>query len=448
MSDQTWPPTPPEGDDAALPQSPADSATPSFSPDAPAAQPDAGYTPPVAPSPVDPYQPPAYGQPADPNGAPAAPYGQAPADPYGQPPVYGQAPADPYGQPPAYGQPADPNGAPAAPYGQAPADPYGQQPAAPYGQAPADPYGQPPVYGQAPADPYGQQPPAVGQPTDPYNQPGYGQQPAAGQPTDPYNQPGYGQPPGGYPPAGGGYAPAAGAPMPVPGKVDIGAALSYGWNKFKANPVPFILILLISGAASGLVYAIGLGMMAAVVVAAGESGGSSGVIIASILALVVTLAAVFVMLVVNMALLRAAIDTARGRMVTLGTAFRRDDLTQYLALFGILVGGILVVNIVLAFIPGIGSLLATVVGLAAGVLFFFAPYLVLDRRMPAVEALKASYAMAVANIGQTILVVLVVGLVSAAGALACGIGTFVTVPLSLIAAASIYLSLQGEPSAP
>ncbi len=179
MSDQTWPPTPPEDkDDAAVPQSPAEPATPSYAPEPSADQPGGGYVPPTtpaAPSPVDPYgQSPAAGY--------DTPYPQQPADPYGQPPSAPyQAPADPYGQPPAYGQ------APAA-------DPYGQPPAAPYGQPPADPYGQQPPYGQSPADPYGQPP---GQPTDPYNQPGYGQPPGA------YQTP----PPVGYPPvpvAGGG----------------------------------------------------------------------------------------------------------------------------------------------------------------------------------------------------------------------------------------------------
>ena len=182
MSDQTWPPKPPEdADDAAVPQSPAEPEAPSYSPPEPTpAQPDAGYaapTPPAAPSPVDPY-------------------GQSPAAGYQTP--YPTQPADPYGQPPAYGQPA------ADPYGQAPADPYGQQPPA-YGQPAADPYGQAPAasYGQPPADPYGQPQPAYGQPTDPYNQPGYGQ------PADPYNQPGYGQPAA--------YPPAAYPPVPVAG---------------------------------------------------------------------------------------------------------------------------------------------------------------------------------------------------------------------------------------
>lgn len=109
MSDQTWPPTPSEGnDDAAVPASPAEPSAP-YSP-----------TEPAAPSPVDPYgQSPAAGY--------QTPYPQQPADPYGQqPPAYGQPPADPYGQqPPAYGQP--------------PADPYAQQPPA-YPQAPVDPY--------------------------------------------------------------------------------------------------------------------------------------------------------------------------------------------------------------------------------------------------------------------------------------------------------------------
>jgi uncharacterized RDD family membrane protein YckC len=114
MSDQTWPPTPPEDKDAAAPQSPAEPDAFSSSPESPAAQPDAGYTPPpppAAPSPVDPYgQSPAAGF--------DTPYPQQPADPYGQPPAYGQ-PSDPYNQP-GYGQPTDPYNQPG----------YGQQPGA------------------------------------------------------------------------------------------------------------------------------------------------------------------------------------------------------------------------------------------------------------------------------------------------------------------------------
>ncbi|MGC3955386.1 MAG: RDD family protein [Propionicimonas sp.] len=135
MSDQTWPPTPSEGnDDAATPQSPAEPAAPSY-PSEPA-------VPPAAPSPVDPY-------------------GQSPAAGYQTP--YPQQPADPYGQP-------------AGGYGQPAADPYGQPPAAPYGQ-PADPYTPPPAYGQPPADPY-TPPPAYGQPAGAYQTPPPGYPPA------------------------------------------------------------------------------------------------------------------------------------------------------------------------------------------------------------------------------------------------------------------------------
>lgn len=253
MSDQTWPPTPPEDKDAAAPQSPAEPDAFSSSPESPAAQPDAGYTPPpppAAPSPVDPY-------------------GQSPAAGFDTP--YPQQPADPYGQPPAYGQ------SPSAPYGQAPADPYGQppahgQPSGPYGQQPADPYGQPvpASYGQAPADPYAQ-PPAYGQPSDPYNQPGYGQ------PTDPYNQPGYGQQPGAYqtPP------PAAYPPVPVAGGgalVDWPKRALGGLIDYVAPAIVFSVVANLVGQASSTIggllsFVLSIGWMAFL----GYKSGTTGV---------------------------------------------------------------------------------------------------------------------------------------------------------------------------
>ena len=90
----------------------------------------------------------------------------------------------------------------------------------PYG-APTPPPGQP-APGQ---QPYGQQPPA-GQP---YGQQPYGQQPPAGQP---YGQQSY-----------------QGAPGQSP--IDVGAAFSYGWDKFTKNIGPILL--------GALAWAVGIG---------------------------------------------------------------------------------------------------------------------------------------------------------------------------------------------
>lgn len=257
-------------------------------------------------------------------------------------------------------------------------------------------------------------------------------------------------PPGAYPPPPP-QAPPPGYPAaPVPGQINIGEALSYGWRKFSAAPLPFILVLLISAGASTVIWLVGITILGVVAAASTDSYGyaSGGVLLVAILGIVIFALVMFVALVVNMGLTRASIDTVRGAPVSVGSAFRMDDFVQYLALEGILVGAYLVLSVVLSFVPFLGSIVSFLVTLAAGVLMFFAPYLVLDKKMSAIEAIKASYAMAMSNIGQVILVVLVVGLVAAAGAIVCGIGAFVTVPLAMIAGAYCYLALQGEIAAP
>jgi uncharacterized membrane protein len=378
-----------------------------------------GYQPPSTSDPSAPTTPPSYTPPAT-EGAPAAE------------------------EPPAYSPPSDPTPPPAY-----------TPPAA----------SEPPAYTPPPAsEPPAWTPPASGGYEQPaaggYSAPGAYPPPGAPEPaaaSDPYAAPGaYPPPPGGGfpPPPPPPYDPAAGgayAAAPTSG-VDIGSALKYGWAKFTAAPLPYILIGLIIGVVTAVVYGIASAILAAVIASSINSTtgevNTGGLVALTIITSVVFLIGAFVALVANMGMLRAAIDTVRGRPVTVGSAFRTDDLAQYILLQVILVGAYLVVTIVLGLIPFLGSILTFVAGIAIGVLFYFAPYFVLDKKMPAVEALKASYAAATANFGQVILVVIVTGLIAAAGGIVCGVGALVSLPVALIAAAFAYVVLQREPVAP
>ena len=235
--------------------------------------------------------------------------------------------------------------------------------------------------------------------------------------------------------------------VPVAGRVDLGVALRYGWRRFSANPSPFLLILLISGASAVLSYLVVFAFFGALLIAASGSG-TFGLSVGLFLLSAAPFVPTFVGLIMSMGLLRASIDTVRGLPVTVKSALRRDGLGQYLAFWGILVVGVLAFTIALAFLKTIGTIILFLVAVAASVLTFFAPYLILDRRMSAMDAMRTSCAMATANMRQTFVNVLVIGVVSGAGALLCGLGAFVTAPLAMIAAASMYLSARGENSAP
>lgn len=231
---------------------------------------------------------------------------------------------------------------------------------------------------------------------------------------------------------------------PVAGRVDLGAALSYGWRKFAENPWPFILMILMIAGLVFVSYLVEVAVIGAII--AGASSASSltvGLILVGLTPLIPT----FVGLALGIGLVRASIDTVRGLPVTFASSFRRDGIGQYLAFWGILFAGVLVLGVVLSFLQTVGTVLLFLAAAASSVFTLYAPYLILDRRMSAIAALRASCAMAAANLGQTFVNVLVLGVVSSVGGLLCGVGAFVTGPLTLIALASMYMSAQGEDSA-
>lgn len=234
---------------------------------------------------------------------------------------------------------------------------------------------------------------------------------------------------------------------PVAGRVDLGAALRYGWRKFASNPWPFVLVLLLMGGLMALAYAVLLALFSALL--ASESGsGSFGVTAVLILVIGGPLVPTLVGLIAGMWLVRASVDAVRGRSVTFKSALRAESMGQYRALWGLLTVGAIVLTVALSFLHAFGTILLVLAFVAGSVVTIFAPFLVLDRQISAIAALRTSYSMAVANLGRTTVAVLVLTLMSAAGGIVCGLGVFVTGPLTLIALASIYLSIQGENPAP
>ena len=74
----------------------------------------------------------------------------------------------------------------------------------------------------------------------------------------------------------------------------------------------------------------------------------------------------------------------------------------------------------------------------------FTLHFIIDKDMGAIDAIKASISFVMANIGT--LIVLLPGLIAAyiVGALLCGVGLLVAIPVVVIATAYAYRTLQGE----
>ncbi|MFG1794975.1 hypothetical protein [Nocardia sp. NPDC049149] len=346
----------------------------------------------------------------------AAQYGDEPVEP--PPPVTPQQPSQ---------QSAQAGYAPPKPeYGQQ----HGGQPT--YGQ-PQSEQGQPQPGYAAPHSGYGQ--PEQGQPQPGYGQPTYAApQPTYGQPQPEYGQPqpgqaapepSYGQPgtgPGTMPPPGAsgtappptyGYQQAA---VGVPGTLDVGQAISYGWEKFRSNPGPWIGVT----AVGLLIY---LAFVAVVQLTDPRS--------------ILPVLLIFLAVMVGVWLLQAAM--VRG-------ALYETDGTKppFGAYFRFMNAGNVLLTALLAFVAtSIGSAFCVLPGLIVGILCMFSIHFVVDQDQGPFEALRSSATLVVTNVWPVLLLALSVLFVTLVGVLLCGIGLLVAGPVAVIAVTYAYRTLTG-----
>lgn len=318
------------------------------------------------------------------------------------------------GDTPADGQPGEPDGTPG---------PDGTQ--GPDGTPPGG--HEPPSYGQP--GPYGT-PPGGTPPPNPYGSP-YGAQPG-----DPYGA----QPPGGGfgPPPPGPYDPYGAAQPLGPTPYSITAAIGYGWRKFTENAGLFILVMVlwfvVSGVVSftvGLVTGTGLDLSAS-----GQDPswsvnplGGGNFLGSATESLVTSIIGFFVQALVT----KAALDITHGRRPSLDTM--ADGLNW---------GQLAIAAILLSVATTIGYLLCFLPGLVVWLLTMFTFHFIIDQRLDAIEAIKASLRLVADNLGNTIGFALLCLVVVVAGFLACCVGLLAALPVVFIGTAYTYRSLRGE----
>jgi len=142
---------------------------------------------------------------------------------------------------------------------------------------------------------------------------------------------------------------------------------------------------------------------------------------------------------IQAAFIRAALNVTEGRQLGFGDFFKFVEPGPVIltALILALIGAVL--NI----IPFFGGLAAIVVNF----LLMFTFWFVIDKHLQPVDALKASYALVTRNLSTTVLFYLLSIAIYIAGAIVCGIGLFVAVPVVLLATAFLFKRLLGDPIA-
>ncbi len=248
--------------------------------------------------------------------------------------------------------------------------------------------------------------------------------PGAGYPPPPPPPPGAGYPPppgAAYPPPPGYYPPVVATPPRAP--FSATDAIGYGWKGFTANIGPLAIIGLVLILASGL------------------SNWLSRGFDNQFLSISGSLLSAFISLVIGLGLIRAALAILDGQRPSVEQLVSTKDVGPYL-----------IASLVVALIVTVGLFLCVIPGLIAGFLLQFYGYAIIDKKADSVTtavqsspmgAIRASFEVVAGNIGPLILLAVLCFLLNMVGALLCGVGLLVTLPVTAIAIAYAWRYFSG-----
>lgn len=190
--------------------------------------------------------------------------------------------------------------------------------------------------------------------------------------------------------------------------VDFGGWISKGFDLWKAN----ILTLAIATLLAGLVGGISFGILS------------------------LAMAAGLIQLVL-------ALHDNKQPKPGIGDLFQGFSyFVQTIILLVIFFAIFLVIGL-LNIIPCIGWIAAFVLMIAVGTLSMFTMFYITDKKLPAMEALKASIALVKQNFFPLLGLQIVVGAISSAGSFLCGIGALLTVPMGICILTVAYRAIEG-----
>jgi len=191
----------------------------------------------------------------------------------------------------------------------------------------------------------------------------------------------------------------------------IAAALLFGWKRFRAN--------------AGFLLLLGLGLGIIMLVA--NTLQKTTLVSPSLFAItyLITLA---INAFISFVFVTAALELHDYETVDF------DDLTRALPRFAQFFIGYILFGIAVV----IGYLLLIIPGIYLSIKLFFYMYLVVDKGINGIDALKMSYNMTTGHFKELFLFLLSLFVINLIGLLLLGFGMLVTIPVTSIAAARIY----------
>jgi uncharacterized membrane protein len=212
---------------------------------------------------------------------------------------------------------------------------------------------------------------------------------------------------------------------PAPQRAPFSAtdAIGYGWKGFTANIGPLLLIGLVLLVASALSNWLSQGF---------ESW---------LLTIIGSVLSAFISLVISLGLIRAALAILDGGRPSVEQLVSTRDIGPYI-----------IASLLVALVVTVGLVLCIIPGLIAGFLLQFYGYAIIDRKSDSVTtapqssptgAMRASFEVVAGNVGPLILLAVLCFLLNLGGALLCGVGLLVTMPVTAIAIAYAWRYFSG-----
>lgn len=267
-----------------------------------------------------------------------------------------------------------------------------------------------------------------------------------------------GTPPPPPPPPGGGTPPpppAGGSPAPA-GGYSVSNAFNFGWTKFQQNIGPWLLACLIAIGVYVVVYAIFILLliptMSTSTTNVETSGGTieftstSGGIASAIITMIMFVVLTLVGWIIAAQFVRAALGVTDQGRIELGTFFQTKAIGIVVIAALILTGVQLVLGII-GLIPILGWIVWFVGSIVVAFFAQFYMYFALQDDGSGLDAIKSSFAFVNGNLASIVVLYLASLVTLVIGALLCGIGLFVAIPVVAAAHAYTFRTLRGEPVA-
>lgn len=252
--------------------------------------------------------------------------------------------------------------------------------------------------------------------------------------------------------------PAAGSPMPAATRpYSVGDAFNFGWKKFQENIGPWLLACLIAIGVTLLLWVIYVGLLVPIVASNSTvietSAGTtrvvtdnSGNLLVSLLTVVFAVLAALLSWIIMAQFVRGALGTTDRGRIELGIFFKKEYLGVVIVA-AIILAVIQFVLGLIGLLPILGWIIQFIGTIVVAFFTQFYAYFILDRQEASVQSLKSSFGFVNNNLA-TIVVLFLASLVALfIGALLCGIGLFVAIPVTVMAHAYTYRKLNGEPVA-